>query len=208
MNTLRLRYTFAVLLGLAACGNTPSDLPTIPDLLAGLTAPEQPAVTADVLRASLTPEILARSESRLLLLEVPSRDAVAILSRVEINQGVETYLTADGLAISLRDGIVVATRGFGFDLMVADTGEMGDALPAGAASSARVHRYLDGENHIIAQSFGCRVSRTSERTMRESCASSEISFENSYSLNEAGVIVASRQWVSPQIGYFVIEMLN
>ena len=210
MNRRRL-WAFPALLFLTACGNMNTGLPDIPNVVTAMTDGEAAApsrIDADVLRAALTPAALAQTDERLMLLEIPARDAAAILSLVGTNQGVVTYLTADGVSLSLQNGLLVATRGFGFDLMTADVKETLAGLRNGTSSAVRIHRYLDGENQIVIESFVCSLTLETEETARETCKSSANSFTNSYTLNESGVIVRSTQWVSPQNGSLEIEILN
>ncbi len=209
MSIQQLAWVFATFLGLGACGTMQTGLPKLSDVLnsAAETQTSQ-AIDADMLRASLTPQVLAQAETRLLILEVPTRDAVAVLSLVNTNQGVDTYLTADGVSISLQDGIVVATRGFGFDLMTAEVSETLAALKQGSSSAVRIHRYLDGENHTDPRSFVCDVTVRRDLSAVEICHSATVSFENSYNFNDNRFIVESRQWVSPEIGSVRINILN
>ena len=209
MSIQQLAWVFATFLGLGACGTMQTGLPKLSDVLnsAAETQTAQ-SIDADMLRASLTPQVLAQAETRLLILEVPTRDAVAVLSLINTNQGVDTYLTADGVSISLRDGIVVATRGFGFDLMTAEISETLAALKQGSTSAVRIHRYLDGENHTDLRSFVCDVTVQRNLSAVEICHSATFSFENSYNFNDNGFIVESRQWVSSEIGYVRVNILN
>ena len=209
MSIQQLAWVFATFLGLGACGTMQTGLPKLSDVLNSAAETQTSrAIDADMLRASLTPQVLAQAEARLLILEVPTRDAVAVLSLVNTNQGVDTYLTADGVSISLQDGIIVATRGFGFDLMTAEVSETLAALKQGSSSAVRIHRYLDGENHTDLRSFVCDVTVKRDLPAVEICHSATVSFENSYNFNDNGFIVESQQWVSAEIGSVRINILN
>ena len=193
---------------LASCGNVQNDDSVTAQVRARLEARKQAAAAVPdiaALRAQLTPEVIAQIGGPILIVQTPSRDAVAVLNRVGNNNGVETFLTPDGVAISLRDGMVIATRGLGFDLMTADVAEPLLALKGLGSTAVRIHRYLDGENQIVAKSFTCAYAVTGSLRVAETCTSSLDSFENSYVLDASGNIVSSRQWVSPQIGVVLIE---
>ncbi len=209
MSRIVQSWCLAALLALVACGNTDTGLPTFSGVWAAITASDtEPRINPEALRASLTPDVLSQTQSQLILVQVDSRDAVAVVSRVGSNGRVETYLTANGISFSLDAGLLVATRGLGFDLMTADVAETQIALQGKSPSAVRIHRYLDGENQVVAQSFVCTFSLLSPRTVQENCNSASQSFANSYTFNEVGRKVGSSQWISPQLGMIDIEVLN
>jgi len=160
------------------------------------------------MRAALTPAILARINVPVILAHLPERDAVALLTKVETNQGVDTYLSPDGISISLRDGMIVATRGLGFDLMRADTERSLAAIAAPPQTISRGYDHLDGENHVISVTYECVYVVVSSRQTKETCSLPRQRFENVYQRNQAGKIINSRQWVSPQIGWIIIEVIQ
>lgn len=193
---------------LAGCGNIQDDDSVIGQIRAGLAAQKQtasPAPDIAALRARFTPEIMAQIGGPILIVQIPSRDAVAVLTRVGTNNDVDTFLTPDGITISLRNGMVVATRGLGFDLMTANVTEPLMAVTGTGDTAVRVHRYLDGENQIVAQSFGCAYAVTALRQVTETCTSASDDFENIFVMDARGNIATSRQWISPQIGAVLIE---
>lgn len=196
---------------MAGCGNIQDDDSVIGQIRTSLAAPKQaasPAPDIAALRARFTPEIMAQIGGPILIVQIPSRDAVAVLTRVGTNGDVDTFLTPDGITISLRDGMVVATRGLGFDLMTADIAAPLIAVTGSGDTAVRVHRYLDGENQIVAQSFGCAYSVPAARQVTETCRSSSGEFENIFVMDAKGNIAASRQWISPQIGAVLIEQYD
>jgi hypothetical protein len=207
----RINFAASALIILASCGNIQNDDSAVKQIWTALTAPEQAASTTldiDTFRAGLTPEVLAQIDGPILIAQVPSRDAVAVLTRAGTNSGVDTFLTPDGISISLRDGMVIATRGLGFDLMTADIAEPLTALKGFRQSAVRIHRYLDGENQPIERSFVCAYSVTGTRQVAETCTSSSDAFKNNYILDKEGNITSSRQWISPQIGSVVTELYD
>uniref|UniRef100_A0AAN0MH80 YjbF family lipoprotein n=1 Tax=Yoonia rhodophyticola TaxID=3137370 RepID=A0AAN0MH80_9RHOB len=106
----------ALVLALAGCGNTENrDVLTkqLFELFTTAQGAGEPAPDAAALRASLTPQVLAPVDGPVLLVELPARDAAAVLTRIGTNRGVETFLTPDGISLSLANGLVVATRGLG-----------------------------------------------------------------------------------------------
>jgi len=204
-------YAIGALSFLASCGSTQTDQPLLLRALSGLSPADEGAASApdvDQIRAALTPAVLARINVPTILAQVPARNAVALLTEVGTNQGVNTYLTADGISISLRDGMIVATRGLGFDLMRADTERPVVAITAPPQTISRAYDHLDGENHLVSVTYECAYVKISSRQTKETCSSPQQRFENVYQRNQAGKIVSSRQWVSPQIGWINIEVIQ
>lgn len=167
-----------------------------------LTAEPPPATpSANALRAALTPAALAQIDGPVLLVQVPLRGTVAVMTRVASNQGVDTYMSGDSISISLREGVLVATRGMGFDLMIADIRAAASAIATGSGHATRIHRYLNGEGHSRAVRYECRY-HLEGGTVTELCEGSGQTFSNTYSEN------VSMQWVSPRNGSLIIEWLK
>ncbi|WP_411890130.1 YjbF family lipoprotein [Yoonia sp. SDW83-1] len=208
MMFFRFCLRLSLLLALFGCGAGQADDNISSQIWTWLTSSEDDVSAApDVgaLRAGLTPAVLAQIGEPVLIAQVPSRNAVAAMVRIGSNNGVDTYLTPDGISISTRDGMIVGTRGFGFDLMTADIAEPLSAVTGRADRAVRVHRYLDGENQLIIRSFACRYAAAGDRRIAETCQSSDFSFVNDYVVDEQGRIRSSRQWMSPQIGSILTE---
>lgn len=157
--------------------------------------------------ASLSDEVLAGS---VMQVQIPSRGADATLSLVAVNKDVETWLATDNISLSFRRGVLVATRGLGFDLMAADAQNSLNAIAGmGPEIYRRQMRYLTSDNHSAYLTAGCSmsfagsevVSGQSLQRLEERCQAHSNLFTNIFWLNGSGQIVQSRQWVSPQIGY-------
>lgn len=210
----RIAGIFApLLLALAACGNDPARKAEGPDIWQGLRASlpageRPPPVTAASLKATLTPERMARLNRPVLLTEIPGRGAARMLD-VARNGEVTTWQSADGLAISLRGGLVISSRGFGADLMSADVGAVRAALAAGSGTARRSHTYLDGENRTQRLDFACRIAPMGGATLRETCTGpGDLRFENRYRRDGRGGIVQSVQWLGPGIGTMRLERID
>lgn len=201
-------------LSLAGCGNDVAQtgpLRAVGQVLAGAVPGRAAAPglqSADQVRAATPPAALAAlagKQIRIATLVAPGAAPLASpLVETGRNGDVITYNTPDGVAVSLRQGVLIATRGLGRDLMSADTGALLAGLRGGGAAPVRVHRYLDGENREVLRSFACRLSRAG-RTVTEACQGDGVQFENSYVLDGTGRIVASRQWVGPDARVIAIE---
>ena len=190
------------LVWLAGCGSVTDRTSPWQIVQDRLTAePPAAGTSAAALRAALTPDALAQIEGPVLLVQVPLRGTVAVMTRVASNQGVDTYMSGDSISISLREGVLVATRGMGFDLMIADIRAAAPAIAAGSGRATRIHRYLDGEDHGRAVRYDC-LYRQENGLITEHCDGDGQTFRNTYAAT------VSMQWVSPRNGSLIIEWLK
>lgn len=155
---------------------------------------------------------LSRADSAgpVMQVQIASRNANAELSRVAISNGVETWLAVDNISLSFRQGVLVASRGLGFDLMAADAaGTLTAIAGQGPPVYRRQMRYLTGEHHSTYLMAGCSMKMVGIEAvggqrlnrLEEKCRARRDVFTNIFWLNASGAVVESRQWVSPQIGY-------
>ena len=159
-------------------------------------------LTADQIRGNLTPEIRAQYSGLSLKVAVLERQELAsILIESETNRDTVTYFTPDGISVALKQGVLVGTRGLGFDLMTADVTEVIGSLHSGARA-VRIHHYLDGEDKVVMRSFICDYA--GHTTVTETCYSDGFEIQNRYTMH-SGRITASRQWISPEQGYIRLE---
>jgi hypothetical protein len=215
MRPSRVLILGAALIALAACGNDSSKpkvgataLQRVMDRVKGGRDAPQPTPTADQLRAAVTPEFRAQTGNAPLLLASSTRLPVSsIMVMAGENAGVRTYFAPDGISFSLRQGVLIASRGLGTDLMRADVSQVLPRVQAGEGFAVRVHHYLDGENQTVERRFTCSYT-TQGAEVVESCSGGETSFENRYFLNDNGEIAVSIQWVSPQLQSYRLEDLG
>jgi len=160
--------------------------------------------------AAVPPQPIGPARLRVTL---PATGAQATLAPVARNGGVTVWQTLDGITLSFRSGVLVATRGLGDDLMSADPSGTLAMLrgPTGAAQYPHIRSYLDGEDRTVFRSFQCRREARSgtgaARQVVERCISTDVEVTNTYWLDAAGEIVRSRQWVSPTVDYMETERL-
>ena len=202
---------------LAACGTERGEfLPTATRALSGLIAP---AAEAPDVRQLLTPEVLARIEGSLIIVEVPSAPSQAGLSVAGTNGPYVTWAAENSTLVITNRGIVTGSRGLGFDLMNADVSGTLSAMAQGGGTAVRVHRYLDGVGKVLERRFECRVSAGGQEVVRlifgsvlteaftERCEG-ELGgvFENRYwRAIGTSEMMKSVQWLSPEVGNLLIE---
>ncbi len=159
------------------------------------------------------PEAIAAEPGAYRLIQVNAL-GLAEPARIIQENGDETTLALQsGPTAAFDGGILVATRGFGEDLLTIDSRGVLDALRAGGGSVARRMEVLDDQDQILTSDFACTVAAAGtetinlglrEATLRrfdENCRSEAIIFDNIYWLDREGRILASRQFVSPAIAY-------
>lgn len=154
-----------------------------------------------------------------------SREEVAapvVLGMIGENGATRTYATPLMQSVTLRKGIVVATRGLGDDMISADVEALSPAIVGRhAGHGPRVLRFLDGLGKERPLPLDCVVSPAkaqqsyrfagrewSGTVMAEHCTGHGFDIVNSYVVAGNGSIVASRQWVSPSLGYFTLQVLR
>jgi uncharacterized lipoprotein YajG len=195
---MKLIIFAAALAALSACQ------PALQSLV-GTQAPEQ----ANLSRAERGGPVMR--------VQIPSRNANAELVRVARTNGVETWLAVDNISLSFREGVLVGSRGLGFDLMAGDAANTLTAISGqGVPVYRRQMRYLTGDHQSTYLMAGCSMDNagveivSGQRLLRmeEKCTARRDVFTNIFWLNASGRIVETRQWVSPEIGYFRSSLTN
>ena len=213
-----LGLLLAGLLGLAACGSDPAgidDLGLIKQVIVQkLAARGKAAAPAPISRAELDAIGLP-----LIRVKVLKRSAVAVLGLVGTNNGVQTWTSVDSLTIGLRDGMVLATRGFGDDLISA-TVPLASEIAHGSGQVEHRLFTLEGADREIRRIVACSLTTTgtevievvqlrySARHVIETCAGEGLRFQNQYWFENSGNLRQSVQWISAEVGYLEIQDAN
>ena len=172
-----------------------------------------PAERAAALEATTRP---------LLYTRFSATGAPAILIGIEESGPATTFATRARQTIALRDGVLIATRGLGGDLMSSDVAAVQALIAARRAGAAqRVMRFLNAADEVRALAFDCRVTpgaaqrvtvggraRTATLVV-ESCTGRDgREIVNTYMIDSAGRAVASRQWAGDLIGHVTLRVLR
>ncbi|EIE51165.1 YjbF family lipoprotein [Salipiger aestuarii] len=210
-------FLLAATLALTACSSD-SETSRAVDMLRGMLAAKR-AGPQLALRDRLTPDMVAQTGTPLQIASFAQRAGAQILFAPETqNRGYVSWRSPTGESIVTLGGLLQATRGMGGDLMSADLADVQVAVSGQARRAERVHRYLDGENHIVAMAFVCDYARTPDQTtayfrtlavtrVTETCTGLNDRFENRYWLDGAGRIVRSVEWIGPAVGWVEREQL-
>ncbi len=212
------KLAFAALAALAACGPMGENsgagnfVKGVQGLASSLIA--GPAEPVEV--APLSREQLAATGVPMMVMVLPSRNATAAMAQISDAGGRKTWMSPDGISVTTQDGIVVATRGLGDDLMGADVDGVLSAIRNGGTVQ-RTHAFLSGEDQIIRPTLTCTYKKDADQTitilgqniattrMAEDCENAQIAFKNYYWLANSGEIVQTQQWISYGVGHLATQ---
>ena len=205
------RYALMLLcLMLVACGGAANDplVSVVRNSVSRLSAPTAPPPSIEAQRAAVLQDIKAAGgNDPVLVVELTKQKAVASLVVAAENQGATTWLDATGVSVVTRDGIVIATRGLGNDLMASEVSGSLTAVQSGSSGGyARTQRYLNGEGQLITLNLRCSARRAGTR-VEELCETPETTIQNWYQVS-AGRVTQSKQWIGPVIGYALLSRVR
>ena len=160
-----------------------------------------------------TPDAVAAQPGAFRLMQVNALGLVEPGRLIQANGSEETYRLRSGPTAAFDEGILVATRGFGDDLMTMDSRGVLPALRAGGGEIERAMETLDAQDQVQTQRFACTIAaagseevdlglrRATLQRLDETCRSPALVFQNIYWLDAGGTLTASRQYVSPSVAY-------
>jgi len=179
----------------------------------GTSAAPQAAAAPAVDPAAIAP-------GEVLIVTIMSRNAVAPLTKIAQNGDTVTWISPGKVSLTLKNGILIATRGLNEDLMGAEIAGVRAALAAGGGTATRTHSFLDSEDQIYLRRLNCTITpegveeiaaATGTRSavkFKEHCEGDQFIFTNNYWLDaSSGQIVQSRQAVAPTTGFLQINPL-
>jgi len=168
-----------------------------------------PAVTRAMLDGFSTPMIMA---------EIPALKLTTFVVPLAQNGDVETWATVDDKTISFLQGIMVATRGFGPDIMQA-TGPSAAQLARGSGSHDRSYYYLDGADQTQRFDYHCTVAVAGVETITvvpeqhqtrhivENCTGKPGVFVNEYWFEGGNFLRQSRQLLVQPLGPITFQQV-
>ena len=210
------------LAALTSCSNAPERQVTVGSMAKSIFrgGDKTPAPTAQQVAAHAA-MAMSSTDAPLIIVSLPERKVVAVMQQIELNNGYATYGTQDRRAITLRAGMMTATRSLGNDVMSAEVSAV-HALVSGRQNGTgrRVMRYLDGEELTRVEVSNCTVQvgtvarlqlaeiDISATAVSETCQGDGGDFTNTYQVTPDGRIVQSRQWHSLLNRYLTIQSLR
>ena len=160
-----------------------------------------------------TPEAIAAEPGAYRLVQINALGLLEPARVIQENGDEITMALQSGPTAAFDGGVLVATRGFGDDLITMGSAGVLEALRAGGGSVTRRMETLDPQDQVLTDSFECTIApagtetislgvrEASLRRFDENCRGTALVFDNIYWLDGAGSIVASRQYVSPTVAY-------
>lgn len=158
-----------------------------------------------------------------LLTTVPRLNQTTVMLLEQENGPYRSYRGTNNTSVTLKSGIVTATRGLGVDLMAQAVGQPESGLFTTGTfpkEVARVQRHLDGENHLLSAEFLCAIERKGREDVtiidrkyattlfEETCRNSTRAFLNRYWVaTGTGTIWQSQQSVSSVSGHVVTQII-
>lgn len=194
---LRLAILLICTAGLSACG-----LPVIKSAVPLITA-----AAGGVVQPATPTTAPPAPDAEQIWLTLKSRGIKFPMAQIASRDGVKIFAAADGAQVFLKNGILVGTRGFGRDLMSADSASLADLT--GGVEHHRDFYDMDGTDTMIRHSYTCTIDPVDPTNANagivEACASDIGTIHNEYWINAGKSVVKSKQWISQGVGYAIVE---
>lgn len=207
---------------LAACGNDrgePSPLGAAVGTLAVATVSKVKARRAGggavQAAAPVTRADIEKYGIPILRAVIASRGADALVTITDDKGEVVTWSTTDGTSFSLRNGILIQTRGLGPDLMSAQVPTVA-MLSQPGGTHQRLYFFLGQEDQTTRRTYDCTVEVKGRTTIEifsrshavthvtETCTRPQGKITNEFWI-EGSSVRKSRQWASGLTGYIDFE---
>lgn len=161
--------------------------------------------TADIPRSELE-----KAGMPLMLLSSEGFGFEGFVAPRDSRGGIVNWGTSDGLLVTLRDGVLIETRGFGGDLM--SSAMPGAGQISGGGSYRRAYFSVGPDDQILRTDLTCSAQTVGTETLSvyglayqtrhviEACHGGDSAVSNEYWF-QGSTIRKSREWVSPSLGY-------
>ena len=202
----------AAALALSGCGDLAKS--GIGSRVIGTLVPSMAqVVAAPGSRLDFSPQTIAANTSQFQIFTINALSGQAPGRLIQENGAEQTWASQSGFTASYRDGLLVATRGLGDDLMASDTGQVRAMLAQGGGHAQRAVDFLDDFDRIETVRFECEIAVQGREVVdlglrqpelakyEETCSSPTLVFTNIYWLDGVGEILQSRQFVSQTVAY-------
>jgi hypothetical protein len=221
MVSARVIAALAALALVAGCGSEKSEGSPIGQAVGavakstiGMVAARRKGATAAA-PAPVTRADLEKFGLPILRATIKARGADAFLTIGDTKGNVVTWATTDGSTFTLRDGVLIQTRGLGPDLMSAQAPSLSD-LQTNGGTHQRLYFSLGEDDQTVRRTYDCTVSVLGRESIEifskahtvtrvsETCARPQGSITNDYWI-EGATIRKSRQFASGAVGFIDFE---
>ena len=180
--------------------------------------PAPPAPPPDPALVAAARKQLEQAGVPLYIIQDKDLHLKAFFGKLGQNGDVVTWATTDRLSVSLRNGMVVATRGLGPDIM-SSSGPTTAQVARGTGTTHRSYFYLDTADQTLRLDYTCQLSRAGTETITligkpfrtrrvdEKCTGSHGSFTNSYWFDTAAKLRQSSQLLAPGIANLLLQRI-
>ncbi|WGI21019.1 YjbF family lipoprotein [Amylibacter sp. IMCC11727] len=226
MTPLNKLLAGALCLGLAACSSEKETEPGLGKI--ALTMAQARLKKKDVEQASkakptpgVTREQMQALGRPVVFVSVPRFGSGVAAVELAKNGPFRTYMGADQATVTLRSGIVTATRGLFVDLIAQDLSINPDDLFRGnfPKTYSKTQRHLTGESTLITHEYACAIAPAPEtqtldvfgkthtvRQFTELCRRKGRAFQNDYWVDpSSNVVWKSNQSVSKEVGHVTLQ---
>ncbi|AZL59252.1 hypothetical protein EI545_10595 [Tabrizicola piscis] len=221
--TMKMRTAVAVLAlaALAACGSSKYEGPPLLKVAGGLAKATVGQVTgrgaagATKKAAPVTRADIEKYGIPILRAVIPVRSADALLTISDQKGNVITWATTDGSSFTLREGVLIQTRGLGPDLMSAQAPSAA-ALRTAGGTHQRIYFFLGEDDQTTRRTYDCTVTASGSEKIEiysrahnvskfvETCSRPQGSITNTFWF-EGTEIRKSRQLASGGLGFIDFE---
>lgn len=148
---------------------------------------------------------------------IAARGADALLTMTDAKGGFVTWSTTDGTTFTLRNGVLIQTRGLGPDLMSAQAPSLA-ALGTDGGTHQRIYFLLGADDRSTRRTYECSVSVGGKEVIEifgrshttthitETCTRPQDTIANDYWI-EGAMIRKSRQLASGGAGFIEFEQV-
>ncbi|NBT42946.1 MAG: hypothetical protein EBT20_21265, partial [Alphaproteobacteria bacterium] len=156
----------------------------------------------------------------LLFIELKSGQNGTSIKYPGVNIG-EVWLGIDGATITLNNGILIATRGVGDDLMATSGNLPNLSQIKSSFSYEKKQTWLSEDNQVSSLTLSCKIiispqpididvfdKRFTVRRAEENCQSENFNVQNLYFVDDLGIVRRSKQYHGKSTGHIIIERLD
>ena len=195
-----------------------SEKTSLYNIYKNLIVKEQEPIISNVSRKEVSNDRkwLSKFKQPIILLTSSDSKSQATLVALGNNKNKLTWVSSDGISVSFKDGILIATRGYSQDLMESEHGDLKNFFNLSSKNREKTYRYLNGQNEYEELKFSCSISAKKNTTSKildlnlktteltEICESENSSHTNLYYLlPNTKIVLKSKQWISESNGYII-----